>query len=468
MRFDAFMDDYYVHNSLTVEAQECTNLYPETNKGRASLIGTPGLTAMGSALPKTPIRGLWSGDGRLFAVANDTLYEVNGSGTVLASRSGLPNDGAPVQIFASGDDLLIIGAGYAYRDDGAAISLVELSPSTDDLTAIAGAFVENYYFVARPSSRQVNISAVNNGGSWSDTAYQLRDAGTDNLTALLGINRELWVFGSETTEVWRNTGDADFPFTPDQSVIINVGCLAAHTCAAVAGDAYWIGANGQGGISAYRARGYQAERISTVAIENTWRAYTMTGAYSFAYVENGHHFWCIVYGTQACWVFDATEGKWHVRGHWDGASLNGPLWKTHTFVQQFGTSGVHVVGHRTSGQLYKMSTDYYDDAGDNIRRIRSSPHFVDDRRHVAYPRFGLNMETGASIGGGAAPTVSLELSDDGGKSYGTARSLAADIRGSSTELTEWWRNGAARDRVFRVTITGKTKVAIEGAYMEAE
>lgn len=119
-----FVGESYAPYSLAAAAQESMNIYvegiedaSERAKNVATLRGIPGIHLLAN-VPKLPMRGLWSGGGRLFAVAGDTLYEIASDGVILASTSGLANNGLPVQIFGNGQQLMIVSDGAVYIDNG--------------------------------------------------------------------------------------------------------------------------------------------------------------------------------------------------------------------------------------------------------------------------------------------------------------------------------------------------------------
>ena len=67
--------------SPRIDAQDSINLFPETelpnSKGQIALIGAPGYsTAYAVLTAGGPVRGIWSNNGRMFAVGANHLYEV--------------------------------------------------------------------------------------------------------------------------------------------------------------------------------------------------------------------------------------------------------------------------------------------------------------------------------------------------------------------------------------------------------
>ena len=149
----------YSERSLAVAAQTCVNLFPsriddpqETEKARAVLYGIPGkhlftnLVTLGGSTA-TPIRGVWSGGGRLFVVAGDKYFEVTPTGSV-GGAYGYPytvtvysiaDDAthSPVQMFANGNQLMILSAGFVYCDNGAGPVLTAVKVLTGTVDTIS-------------------------------------------------------------------------------------------------------------------------------------------------------------------------------------------------------------------------------------------------------------------------------------------------------------------------------------------
>jgi hypothetical protein len=166
-RFDAFTGPFNTSISPNITSEQTMNWIPERNavpingmgtdvtdkNVRCALIRTPGLATF-SDLPKSPIRGLFPGENRLFAAAGDHFYEVVAGGSYvdrsvpgfaalpghpLSGASGIGpaggpigNDGWPVQCFLNGNQALIISAGMAYCDNGnGPVPLQFTDPLTD-------------------------------------------------------------------------------------------------------------------------------------------------------------------------------------------------------------------------------------------------------------------------------------------------------------------------------------------------
>jgi hypothetical protein len=120
---------FYTSRSVVAAAQQTMNLIPEAvevpnEPARLVLYGRPGLQQF-VQLPSTKIRGMWSGGGRLFVVAGISEIEVKQDGTYVVSTAsiaetpGVPAAAPdPVTISSNGTQLMIVGGGKVYCDNG--------------------------------------------------------------------------------------------------------------------------------------------------------------------------------------------------------------------------------------------------------------------------------------------------------------------------------------------------------------
>jgi hypothetical protein len=147
VRFDGFTSGgFYSFPSLNAASQLCMNYSPELvegampkaqnpsggEKARMVLTPTPGLNLYGT-LPKTPCRGVWPGQERLFAVGHDHLYEVTGP-TSFTDHGSVGTAGLPVSMIPNGNQLFVVSAGYAYCDSGSGVVQCQFSTQLYDLT----------------------------------------------------------------------------------------------------------------------------------------------------------------------------------------------------------------------------------------------------------------------------------------------------------------------------------------------
>ena len=156
------------------------------------------------------------------------------------------------------------------------------------------------------------------------------------------------------------------------------------------------------------------------------------------------------------WVYDSVSDLWHERSAAGGAWM----W--------FGCStfgGKQFVADGVSGKIYRLNPEAYTDNGVAITRIRQAPHISTEQKVVRHNRLQLDMDVGTVT---AAPTVSLAVSDDGGKTFTGEKSLTAGASGETKKRLIWRRLGRARDRVYRVTTAAAEAISYTAAYLDVQ
>lgn len=149
MVFPDFVGGSYENRSLNADAQRCLNLYPETiesgsGKNKAGLYLRPGLGTPLVTIPNTPIRALYMGENRLFAVAGQYFFEVFSDGTY-QNRGSVGNDNLPAQMAFNGNQVIIASAGTLYVDNGGGPNPAQFSPAyTDFFSGTSNVFTDLY------------------------------------------------------------------------------------------------------------------------------------------------------------------------------------------------------------------------------------------------------------------------------------------------------------------------------------
>ena len=325
------------------------------------------------------------------------------------------------------------------------------------VSAAMSAFCDTYFFVVPAGgTKSYYISAINDGTLWNPLDNGTKSGFPDNIASILFDHEEIYLMGSETSEVHRDTGNALFPFQRDTGAFIHQGIRAPFSLVNLANGVAWIGGDVRGNPIAWLAVGYQPQRVSTHAVEQAWGEYsTITDAIAFVYVMDGHQFWVISFPTaNATWVYDATEGAWHERGWWNGTGWDRVRYATHGYAW-----GSHIVGDWQNGQLYQLSLDVYTDNGTAIHRMRTAPYISEEENYTFYSRFRLSMSAGLN------PT--LTWSDDLGASYHTAVTASGRTFGTVSQQSVWRRLGKGRSRIYSVLISDAAKVALTGAFIDA-
>lgn len=481
-----FIGPAYQGQAKVIDGERSVNLYLENiqsghGKGGAvaALIGTPGLRLF-TTLPDYPVRCLTAGSSRLFGVAGGTVYEIFNDGhfTVLGNVNISPN---PAQMFLNGNQIFIVSGGTGYIADGVGVHAVQ--------PASTGTYINGYFVAAQPNSRRFYLSAINDGNSWDPLDFGEKNGNPDPLAAVYQAFNQLWLFGFETTEVWMNTGNANFPFQLVPGGLMQIGLYAPWSVGTIGNAILWLGGDQSGRGVVYQATGLNPTRVSNHALE--WKIQNEYGsiidAIAYTYQDSGHYFYVLSFpNANATWVYDLSTNSWHERAYWDThtGTFQSHLARSHAFVEGFGpTNEKHFVGSYLDGKVYEQSLTLYTDDGNPIRRLRTCPHITDEMLWYRYHYFQLDMQTGVADGGDAVnleglenfPLVNLEgpqmmmrWSDDGGFTWSNENWTGAGSLGQYRKRVIWRRNGRSRDRVYEISSSEPIEHVWVAAYLRVE
>jgi hypothetical protein len=459
----------YVARSVNAADARMINLFPETvpapdGKEPAFLNRAPGLRKLG-VVGTGPIRGLWSYGNYMYAVSGTKFYRVdsNWAAVPLGNVSGT----GPVSMVDNGTQLFIAANPDGYIYDAATEQYAEIT-DVDFPGAVTVGYLDGYFIFQEPNSQKFWTSELLDGTQIDPLSFASAEGMPDNLVSLFVDHREVWLFGTQSVEVWYNAGDTPFPLARIQGAVNELGCAATFSVAKMDNSLFWLGADARGQGIVFRANGYSGQRISTHAVEYAIQSYgTISDAIAFTYQQDGHSFYVLTFPTaQKTWVFDVSTGAWHERAGF----ANGEFIRHRANCQTFFNNQV-VVGDFQTGKIYAYDLDVF--ADDTLpqkwlRSWRALPQGQNNLKRTAQHALQLDCESGVGLvtGQGSDPQVMLRWSDDGGHTWSNEHWAGIGKMGQYGFRAFWRRLGMTdklRDRVYEVSGTDPVKIAIMGA-----
>ena len=466
-----FLGGTFLARSPSFDAQRTINLYPEptesgTSRSAVMLLGTPGL-AVWKELAGGNIRGCLRIDpNTAIVVAGDTVWKVL-TDTTATSLGNIETGTTLVSMASNGTVIMAVDGPNGYFIDPAEETVTPIA-SENFFGADRVDFVDGYFVWNKRGTGQFQIS-----GLYSTTIdgldFATAEGGPDKLVTLIVDHREVWLLGENTTEVWYNVGDPDFPFQRIQGAFLEIGCAAAMSVAKLDNSILWLSIDDRGFGTVQRAVGYAPQRVSNHAFEVACARYmkagTIADAIAYTYAQEGHSFYVLTFPTaNATWVFDASTNLWHERAYLN--PTNGEL-ERHRSNCQMQFAGLTIVGDWEVGKLYRMDLDTFDDDGAALPAIRVCPHITNDTNYIIFHALELTMQTGVGLssGQGSDPQAMLKRSDDGGYTWRNGLRASIGKVGETKSRVRWRRLGKSRDRVFMVTVTDPVRRVFTGAQL---
>lgn len=386
-------------------------------KHPAPLYAMDGLESFATITNGGATRGLIVVGSKLIVVSGTVLAEVNSSG-VSTEAGGVP--GTSDVSMAHNDkpssrQTVIAVDGNRLLYEGGVLSAI----SDPDIPPPVSVAFLNQRIIYAAADGSIVPSAVDEATNVSALDEVAAEASPDDLVGIVAHNQEIWALGSESTQVFTDTGNATAPLRPNPSIVIPKGCIGQATIAVLDIDLFWVGNDGV----VYRASGAQLQRISNFAVEKAIREETNKASLgAMAYNYSGHAYY-VLSADSFTWVYNRTTATWSKRFSYE---LN--RWRASHAVE---FAGNIIVGDYSTNKLYKVSRSAYDEAGNNlIWRARTAPMHAYPNQiscDELYLDFVMGVGLVSSDAHASNPQVGLRWSDDGGYSWSNQlfRSLGA-------------------------------------------
>lgn len=487
----------YVARSVNAADARMVNLYPEVipeaGKEPAYLQRCPGLRQymdVGSG----PIRALYPLGDNLYVASGSEFYKVDAG--LNATKLGDIAGTGPVSMADNGIQIFVAcnPVSYIYNSN---TTVFQQITDPDFPGAVTVGYLDGYFVFNEPNSQRIWVTALLDGLSIDPLDFASAEGSPDGLVSIIIDHREAWLFGTNSVEVWYNSGNPDFPLERIQGAYNEIGCIAPYSVAKLDNSVFWLGADARGQGVVYRAQGYQGVRVSTHAVEFAIQGYAdMSDALAYTYQQDGHAFYVLIFpSAETTWVYDAATGAWHER-----AGFAKGKFKRHRSNCHARFKGQPIVGDFQNGNLYQFDLRYFrDDEQEQrwMRRWRALPTGANNLTRTIHHQLQLDCQTG--VGGlyddpsflaqqtpGLVlqqnnsgiivegepnnsvphPQVMLRWSDDGGHTWSHERWESLGPIGATQTRVIWRRLGAtlkSRDRVYELTAADPMVTAIMGA-----
>lgn len=481
----------YQSRSLISGAQRCINLYPEINKDpqaptQVTHYPTPGLTLRGTPPAAGPARCVYrASNSNLYAVVRRSVYRV--SPLWVYTLIGTLNVDLPGQVSMSDNGLAIVvvdgtSVGYAIdmtNDNFAVINDPNFFGGT------RADYVDTFFTFNTPGTTgwQISLPLVtydnltagvvtpgNIYAAFDPLDVAGKTSGADPLQTVIVMSGNPWLLGTfKTSEIWYNSGAADFAFARVPNAVIEHGCLAPYSVTKADKSIYWLAQDQQGKALVLRGNAdYSVEEISTPGIVTILQGLNeLADAIGFCYQQNDHAFYVLTFPTaNRTFAVELATKQWHELAWTDG---NGNLNRHRANCVAFVNNRV-IVGDWQNGNLYELDPTNFTDFGGPITRLRTIPHMLADGRRLRVNQFFADLQ-GGTLGSATPdnpPKVFLRVSLDRGGSFGNPVQGDFGAAGDYGQFPFWRNLGYARDFVFELSWSEPIPTALNGGFWEGD
>jgi hypothetical protein len=471
--------------------QICQNLYQEVNPENADPehpvvhFTRPGLISFGSPGTTGVGRGVFTmSNGNCYAAVGQFVYSVDGSG-IMTQIGQIGPQSTPVSMVDNGQTAVVVDGthtGYQFDLGTNAFSAI-FDPTGQFQGSVRTDYADSFLIFATPGTRDW-FTSLSNQVAFNALINAAKSSYPDPIQTLGYLLREVWLIGSQRSEVWYLSGGANFPYNEFPNVDIQYGTIAPYSFQKCDQTLLWLSRNTAGQVLVLQTQGYGVNAISTRALETEWTNYpNPQDAVAYAYQQGGHIFYVITFQqANKTWAYDLSTKQWHQRGWIDrDGSFNR---ERVMFATNFNN---YIVGQDwQTGELYKLDLNTFSDKGTPIVCRRSFPHVLQGLKEVTHADFVADMAYfGVSASGGSdwnndynldfGPLavdnmnfINFRYSSNGGVSWSNYRRKGiVPVNNVNYRALNRWRGlGMARDRVYEVSWSIPALMTLQGAWLE--
>ena len=430
----------------------------DQDKSAIVLIGTPG-HFRSYVIPTGPIYGWIVVGSLIYVVAAQSLYSVSIGGSV-TFLGNLPTTTQNVSMADNGLQICIVDgvAGYIHDYSTSTFRGAITDPAFPN-GCLSVAVLNSRFICERPDSRQFSVGQQLNGTLWTPSLFATKENYSDYISAIDVVNGMLVLWGFASIEFWQDAALVPQPYQRIEGSTQTWG-LAAHRSKAFLGNTMiFLAQNPQGGVQVLKLNGYTPARVSDSDVESIiikmpiWQ-----DAVALTYMVYGHPMYQLTFPTaKRSLLYDDSTGIWYETQ--TGAASVG----RHAGNLGIAFNGKNFISDSTSGSIYQLDSDTYTDNGDVIKRQISSRHVRIGGNNFTVDEIALEMETGVGTvsGQGLDPQIMMQISRDGGRTFGPEDWTPIGKAGEfEYPRVKWDRCGDAIDFVFQWTMTDPVKFVV--------
>lgn len=399
----------------------------------------------------------WENLGIFIAVSGGSIFKVSQLGAVTDITGDGLTVGTRVSFATDGTNLIMANGGRMIHTDGTANTA--FIADGDAPTAVTHvAFIDGYILANVSGTGRFQWSNLNNALTWDALDFATAEGAPDDLVALHVGWREIMLFGSESVETWFNDGVT--PFIRYGQGYSEGGCAAPHTIGLV--DNNWLYMDYKRHIVMLQGR--TPKILSTPFDKLIQDMTTVSDATADVIRIEGTAFYVLHFPTENVTIaYNYKDNNWTQWGYWNTITAEHDRWlgNCHEYVSNW---NLHLVGSRNSSKIYKMSSSYLDDDGDDIRMLRRTGHIDHDTsQRKRSKEITLRIKRGHGKTDNldpndvnSIPHFSMRWRSDGKSNWSNERIMSLQRVGDTDFIARLLGLGIYRTRQYEIIMSDKT------------
>lgn len=293
--------------------------------------------------------------------------------------------------------------------------------------------------------------------------YLNAETSSDAVQAIVAIGGSLYLFGSKTVEIWqRGSGEYETWVRTSYTTNASNGIQCPYSIATCGSTLFYLGSGESFAKGIMKVEGASYSKVSDDWLESKLLEERSDTVYAFAYAVGSHNFYVLHLPTVGeCWVYDTDTGEWHQRVSRDRVSGVEIQWRCAAMLW----FGGRFLAFCHDGNMYSHGEDwYFEDYGDELSipmtRHRQGPVIVNENAPFIFDELAVECNVGSFDDYELAPKLLLEVSRDGGNTWGNVRSSSLGKAGQYSRRVRFHGLGLNRLCVLRLTYSHPTALEL--------
>lgn len=354
---------------------------------------------------------------------------------------------------------MIVDGTYGYIYNASTNSFAQISDGDFPSSPQTVTFEGGRFLVNKGDSGQFHGSDTYDGTAWNALNFATAESAPDHLVRVDNLAGRVILWGNSSIEQWANAGLPGFPYLRIGGANEDFGLAARWSVTPYMGSFAFLARVRDGQVIVGLLDGNGVQRISTFELDHLINSYSsVSDATAFSYILGGHPMLELNFPAQGkSWLYDGQL--------WNELKSSGSRHRA-----EIGQAFINhqIVSDYSNGKLYKLKPDVYTDNGESIRMELQSRHLYKEGATFRVNSFQVDGEMGVGLatGQGSDPQIMLQVSKDGGNTFGNEIWAPLGKVGEYTSRAKWRRLGSARDFVFQLAITDPVKRHITGVFIK--
>lgn len=270
-------------------------------------------------------------------------------------RTSFATDGTYV-FFANGGQIYYVNSTYGL--------ISAIADTEAPYAASSIAYIDGYILANQVGTNKFFWSDVNSSLSWNALNFASAAGSSDSIVAIRVLNREIYLFGARSIEIWENDGSSPFARIPGG--FIESGCSAPLSVTIDANTLYWLDDRRH----FVRYNGKNVETLASPYDRVIQSFDTVEDCYVQKLEIDSRPFFVFQFpSANRTIVYNAAQQDWCEWGSWksDRGEYDRWIGGAYCYAEPW---GLHLIGRTDKRIVSRLSQQYTDDDGDTIRVCR--------------------------------------------------------------------------------------------------